>query len=100
MNTILMVHSTVKPEHVADVDAAAATLFAAIDRAQPHGVKYASLRLADGVTYFAFLQVADGIENPLPGLPEFVAFQQRLGEWLAAPPQPDRATVVGSYDLF
>ncbi|WCB94572.1 hypothetical protein DSM104299_03309 [Baekduia alba] len=100
MNTIMIVNTQVKPEHVGDVDAAAATLFAAIDRAQPQGIKYASLRLADGVTYLALLQIAEGVENPLPQLPEFGAFQQGLREWVAGPPAPGQATVVGSYGLF
>jgi hypothetical protein len=96
----MMLQATVKPECVDDVEAAVKTMFAAIDDAAPEGVRYASLRSSDGVSFVALLALDDGIENPLAAIPEFRAFQQGLGEWLAAPPVPDQMTVVGSYRLF
>jgi hypothetical protein len=98
--SVMMLRAKVKQEHVADVESAARTMFAAIERAQPKGVRYASCRLADGVTFVALLALEDGIENPLPSVPEFGAFQAGLKEWLAEPPVPEPLTVVGSYDLF
>jgi hypothetical protein len=97
---VLMVRGKVKPEHTADVEAAAERMFAAIHKAEVEGVRYASCRLSDGVTYVALLQVDDGVDNPLPGLPEFREFQESLKNWLAEPPTPDQMTVVGSYRLF
>ena len=96
---VLIVQSKVKEESVAEVDAAAGRMFAAIEQAQPEGIRYGSFRLADGVTYVAVLQVEDGIENPLPGLPEFREFQEGLAGWVAEPPAAGPATVVGSYRL-
>ena len=32
------------------------------------GIRYASVKLEDGVTFLALLEVEDGVENPLPGL--------------------------------
>jgi hypothetical protein len=97
---VLMVRAKVKPEHTADVDAAAERMFAAIRKAEVEGVRYASGRLSDGVTYVALLQVDDGVDNPLPALPEFREFQESLKNWVAEPPTPDQLTVVGSYRLF
>jgi hypothetical protein len=48
----------------------------------------------------ALLQVDDGVDNPLPALPEFREFQENLKNWVAEPPTPDQMTVVGSYRLF
>jgi hypothetical protein len=96
----MMVRGTVKPECVADAEAAVRTMFEAIEKAQPDGVRYASCRLADGVTFVALLELANGNDNPLAAIPEFQAFQQRLPEWLAERPTPEQATVVGSYRLF
>jgi len=76
--TVLMVRSTVKPEFAADVEHALQRMFTAIGRAQPAGVRYASYRLPDGVTYVAQLEIADGIENPLPAIQEFQEFQAGL----------------------
>jgi hypothetical protein len=63
-----------KRESVTDVQAAAKTMFAAIDGAQPEGIRYASCLLPDGETFVALLQVDDGVENPLPGFAEFREF--------------------------
>jgi hypothetical protein len=99
MNT-MMLRATVNPECVGDLGAALTAMFSAIDAAAPEGVRYASCRASDGVSFVALLSVDDGIENPLPASPEFRAFQANLGQWLAAPPVPDRMTVVSSYRLF
>jgi hypothetical protein len=97
---VMIIRSKVKPEHGDAVERAVHDLFAAIEQAQPQGIRYASGRLADGVTYIAQLQVDDGIENPLPALPEFREFQKNLKQWLAEPPTPEQLTVVGTYRLF
>jgi hypothetical protein len=100
MNTMLMLQATVRPECVAELEAAARTMFAAIDAAGPEGLHYSSVRSADGVTFVALLALDEGVENPLPAIPEFQDFQAGLGGWLAAPPAPDQMTVVGSYGMF
>ena len=97
---VMIVRSKVKPEHAAEVETAVQALFAAIERAQPEGIRYASSRLDDGVTYVAQLQLDEGVENPLPALPEFREFQDNLKHWLAEPPTPEQLTVIGSYRLF
>ncbi|MFF2999626.1 hypothetical protein ACFVTC_34555 [Streptomyces sp. NPDC057950] len=95
--TVLMVRATVKPECVDELEAALRKMFTAIEGARPKGVRYASYRLPDGVTYLAELEIADGIENPLPGIREFREFQAALGDWLAAPPVAERLEVRGAY---
>jgi hypothetical protein len=96
----MMLRADVKPEDGADVEAAVAKMFAAIEQAQPEGVRYASCRLAGSSTFVILLQLADGIENPLPAVPEFKEFQANLPNWLAKAPAPEQLTVVGSYNLF
>jgi len=98
--SVLIVRSAVKADAVDDVDAAIAQMFAAIEQAQPSGVRYASCKLSDGVTYLALLELDEGVDNPLPALPEFRDFQDKLKTWTAGPPTPDQATVIGSYRLF
>lgn len=97
---ILMVRSRVKPEHVMDVEAAVQRLFSSIEHARPANVRYASSMLPDGETFLALLQVEEGTENPLPALPAFREFQERLKAWVAGPPVAEQLTVVGSYRLF
>ena len=97
---VLMVRSKVKPEHVAEVEAAVEKVFSAISQAQPKGVRYASSKLPDGVTFVALLELDTGVDNPLPGLPAFREFQENLKNWVAEPPVPEQMEVVGSYRLF
>ena len=98
--TVLMVRSKVKEDSVVEVEAAIGKVFAAIDEAQPQGVRYTSCKLADGVTFVALLQLDDGIENPLVGLPAFQELQANLPEWVDGPPVAEQLTVVGSYGFF
>jgi hypothetical protein len=75
-------------------------MFSAIERARLEGVRYASCRLADTATFVILLQIQDGIQNPLPTVPEFREFQDNLKNWITEPPTPDQLTVIGSYNLF
>jgi hypothetical protein len=78
--SVQMVQSRVKPESVADVLAAAKRTFAAIDAAQPEGIRYASCLLPDGETFIALLE---GVEASR-----------------AEPPNVQPLTVIGSYRLL
>jgi quinol monooxygenase YgiN len=97
---VMMIQAKLKAESVSDVEAAADKMFAAVKAAQPGGVKYASLRLADGVSAVALLALDDPEENQLQAIPEFREFQEQLPEWLAEPPIVEPLTLVGSYELF
>ena len=97
---VMMIRAKLKAESVSDIDAAAEKMFSAIDAAQPEGVKYASVRLADGVSAVAFLALEDPADNQLQAIPEFREFQSQLPEWLAEPPIVEPITVIGSYEMF
>lgn len=91
-----MVRYTVQAEDAPQLDAAIERLFAAVHRQQPAGVRYWYGRLPDGATYVALLELDDGVDNPLPGLPEGRQFQEELRRFAAAP-LPEPVTVIGSY---
>lgn len=95
--TVIMIRAIAKAEHTDDIDQSVRRMFAAVDKAQPKGIRYTSYRLPDGVTYVAALELSDGVENPLPAIPEFQEFQAGLGQWLAEPPAVEQLEVVGSY---
>ncbi len=95
-----MVEAKVKREGVADLQETAKKVFAAIDEAQPEGLRYASCLLPDGETFLALLQLDDGLENPLPGFPEFQQFIEEVEALRAEPANVQPLTVVGSYRLF
>lgn len=97
---VMMVRAKVKEESVADVEAAVKTMFGAIDAAHPKGVKYASTRLPDGVTFVALLAVDDATENPLSAIPEVREFQEQVKGWHAETPVVESLAVIASYGLF
>ena len=98
--SVQMVEAKIKAEGVPDVQAAANKLFAAINAAQPEGIRYAWCLHSDGETWVVLVQVDDGVENPIPGLPEYRELQEGLKGWLAEPPNRQPLTVIGSYRLF
>jgi hypothetical protein len=98
--SVQMVQAKIKAESVTDVQAAAKNMFAAVNAAEPEGIRYASCLLPDGETFVALLQVDDGVENPLPGLPEFREFLEGVEASRAEPANVQPLTVIGSYRLF
>jgi hypothetical protein len=98
--SVQMASAKIKPGSVSDVRAATEKMFAAINRAQPDGIRYASLLLADGETFVAVVQVDEGAENPIPGFPEFRELQELVEGSRAKPPSVQPLTLVGSYRLF
>jgi hypothetical protein len=97
--TLQIVRAGIKPEHAADLEAAAAKVFTALSELQPPGLRYASLRVADD-SYLILLEVADGTENPLPSIAAFQEFQAGLRGWLSGAPVIESASVVGSYRVL
>jgi len=98
--SVFMVTAKIKPENAAECDEAAKTMFAEIEKANPQGVRYTSCKSPDGVTYVAILELADGTDNPLPGIAAFREFQENLKKWLSGPPAAENMTVVGSFRSY
>jgi quinol monooxygenase YgiN len=98
--SVHMAQARIKPEGVGDVRAATEKMFAAINAAEPQGIRYASLVSEDGETFLAIVQLDDDVENPVPGLPEFRELQEVVEGSRAEPNTLRSFTVVGSYRLF
>jgi hypothetical protein len=98
--SVLTIQAKVSEENVAEVEAAATKMFAAIDAARPEGIRYASGKMPDGVTFLILLELEAEGENPLVTIPEFIEFQENLKTWIAEPPVPAPLEIVGSYRLF
>jgi hypothetical protein len=94
------VRQDVKDGSIQEAEAAVRDLFTTLDRVRPEGVRYASTRVVDSSTFVILLELADGIEDPRPAIPEYVQFLEQLKSWLHGPPVIERLDVVGSYNLF
>ena len=71
-------------------------VYAELAEARPSGIRYLTLRLVDGVT-FVHVALRDGDDNPLARVRAFAEFQAGLADRVVGPPQPNDATIVGSY---
>lgn len=100
MNSVV-VRYRVKPEHVGENERLIERVFAKLDATQPDGLRYASFRLADGVSFVhvASIETDDG-SNPLSALDEFADFTREIAQRCDEPPVGQDATIVGSYRSF
>jgi hypothetical protein len=85
-----------KPEHAAENERLIRDVFAELAAEQPEGLRYASFRLDDGVS-FVHVAVLDGEMNPLSASAAFAKFQSGIKDRCAEGPDPSDATMIGSY---
>ena len=84
--SVRMIRAKIKPGKAAGLEKAAQEMFTAIEAARPQGVRYASCKLPDGVTYVILPGLDDNENNPLGAVPAFRDFQDNLNTWIAGPP--------------
>ena len=96
--TQVMVRYTVKPQRVAENEELCRAVYAELDRDRPDGLRYATFRLEDGVS---FVHVAS-IEGSalLSDVEAFRRFRSGLDERCEAPPVRTELNEVGSFRLF
>jgi hypothetical protein len=97
--SVTLVRQKVKDGTVEAAEAATREWFATLDRVRPGGLRYASTRV-DGSTFVILTELADGIEDPRPAIPEYRRFMEQLKDWVDGPPVVEHLDVVGSYNLF
>ncbi len=96
-----MVSYTLKPDRVAENERLAAAVYDALKQARPSGLRYATFRLEDGVSFVHIVshEEADGA-NALTSLPAFKAFSAGVKDRCATPPVRVELTEIGSYGFF
>jgi len=96
-----MVRYQVKPDQVDDNVRRIQAVFAQLDRDKPAGVRYASFRLPDGVSFvhIASIETSDG-SNPLTALDAFKQFAGTINERAVEPPVTSELEAIGSYRLL
>jgi len=96
-----MVRYKLKPERVAENERLAAAVYDALREARPAGLRYATFRLEDGVSFVHIVShdAADG-SNALTALPAFQAFLAGVRERCVEPPVRVELTEIGAYGFF
>ncbi|HEY7146900.1 MAG TPA: hypothetical protein VH637_21865 [Streptosporangiaceae bacterium] len=93
-----VVRYTTRPESADENEQLIKAVFAELAEQQPDGLRYASFRLDDGVS-FVHVAVLEGEENPLSASAAFGEFQAGIAGRCVTGPDAADATVVGSYRL-
>ena len=97
----VMVRYKVKPGRVAENERYIKSVFEQLQRDRPPGLRYASFKLGDGVSFVHIVshEAADG-RDPLRELPAFRAFTAEIKDRCEDPPVAAELTEVGSYGFF
>jgi hypothetical protein len=96
-----MVRYRVKADRAAENERYITGVFEQLARERPDGLRYASFKLDDGVSFvhIASLEAEDG-GNPLGELSAFQAFTAEIGERCDEAPVVVDLREVGSYGFF
>ena len=94
----VMVRYRVHPDRVTENEKLVRAVYDELAALKPAGLRYATFKLADGVT---FIHVAQHDEpNPLPAASAFQQFQEGIRDRCEEPPVATELHAVGSYRLF
>ena len=98
---VTVVRYKTKPDRADENQALIEKVFSELDGNRPEGLRYASFRLADGVSFVHVASVdTDDGTNPLTATPSFAEFLREIKERCEEPPLALDATVVGSYRFW
>jgi hypothetical protein len=90
-----------KPESADENQRLVERVYEELGARDPGGVHYATLRLADRVTFLhLFTTDSDDAANTLGGIAAFAEFLRDLPQRCAEAPVAQEVTVVGSYRVF
>jgi hypothetical protein len=97
----MMVRYKVKADRIAENEGYITNVFEQLKREQPPGLRYASFKLGDGVSFIHIveLEAADG-SNPLRELSAFKAFTADILDRCEEPPVSVELQEVGSYSAL
>ena len=91
----VMVRYKVKPDRVEENEALVRAVYEELHRTAPAGLRYATFREDDGVSFVHVAQTEDG--NPLSAVAAFARFQDGIGERCDEAPVVTVLYEVGSY---
>jgi hypothetical protein len=97
----VVVRYKVKPERVEENERLVERVYAELAEAAPEGLRYATFRLDDGVSFvhIASITTADG-SNPLRAISAFAEFGREIADRCDEPPVVQDSQLVGSYGFF
>lgn len=97
----VLVRYTVKADQADENVRYVRAVFEELERDRPAGLRYATFRLPDGVSFvhLASVESEDG-SNPLLGVAAFKAFTAAIKDRCVEPPATAELEEIGAYRLF
>ena len=96
----VVVRYKVKPERVEENEALVEAVYAELAESDPGGLRYATFRLDDGVSFIHVASIdGEGGSNPLRAIAAFAEFTRDIAERCDEPPVAHDAALIGSYGL-
>jgi hypothetical protein len=97
----VMVRYKVKPDRVEENEALVRAVYEELAAAQPDGLRYATFKLGDGVSFVhvASVETEDG-QNPLSQVDAFRRFTADVADRCEEQPVTTELSEIGSYRLF
>ena len=99
MTVAKVIRYQTRPECADENERLIRDVFAELAAERPEGLRYATFRLADGVS-FLHVALLEGEDNPLFESAAFARFQSAIGDRVVEGPDPSDATVIDSYRFF
>jgi quinol monooxygenase YgiN len=97
----VIVRYKVKPDRAQENEQLIEKVFAELAQTTPAGLRYASFKGEDGVTFFHFASIeTEGGANPLDDSPAFQTFQEGIRDRCDEPPEVVQLKDIGSYLFF
>ena len=93
----VIVRYRVRPDRVDENESLVRAVYAELAESQPTGLRYATFRLADGVSFVHIALLEDPTDNPLQKVAAFRAFSEDVGGRCDEPPVVVEMDEVGSY---
>ena len=96
-----MVRYKLKPDRVAENERLARAVYDALRETRPTGLRYATFRLGDGVSFVHIVSHEEAAgANALTALPAFQAFTAGVRDRCATAPVRVELNEIGSYGFF
>jgi hypothetical protein len=95
----VLVRYKVKSDRVAENEELVRAVYDELRRTEPEGLRYATFRLEDGVSFVHLASTEDG-PNPLADVPAFRRFQENIRERCDEAPVATELHEIGSFRLL
>jgi hypothetical protein len=92
-----MAQFNIKPDALKEFEAARDQILIELANEHPQGVRYTWCAIPGSNSFIGWLELDEGVENPLPNMNSGKEFMKSLQSWIATPPAREELHFVASY---